>query len=255
MAHRAEHWRQLLAADADVALLQEAGEPLKEIAAVVDCGPQAWKTGGKGRPWRACVAGLNPAAHMTRFAPHPAEDAENGTFAVSRSGTVDAASVADPNTGESFTLVSMYAQWERQLNSLSSSWIYADAAAHRLISDLSVFIGHQRRHRIIAAGDLNLFHGYGDRGSSYWAARYQTVFDRMAALGLRFVGPQRTGSDGASLNVPTFRKRKGKPESATDQLDFVFASEEIAERVRVTAVDTPEAWGPSDHCMVRIDVR
>ena len=71
----------------------------------------------------------------------------------------------------------------------SSSWIYADAAVYRLISDISVFVGHQSGHRILAAGDLNILHGYGESGSVYWASRYATVFDRMRALGLSFVGP------------------------------------------------------------------
>jgi hypothetical protein len=35
----------------------------------------------------------------------------------------------------------------------------------------------------------------------------------------------------------------------------VFASTSIADRIEVRALNTPEAWGPSDHCQVVIDVR
>ena len=44
--------------------------------------------------------------------------------------------------------------------------------------------------RIIVAGDLHILHGHGEHGSEYWQARYQTVFTRMAAMGMPFVGPQ-----------------------------------------------------------------
>ena len=87
----------------------------------------------------------------------------------------------------------------------------------------------------------------------------------MAALGLRFIGPQTpVGGKQASpwpselpvesLNVPTFRTRKSKPETATRQLDFVFASEIIADRLTVRAANNEEEWGPSDHCRVFIDL-
>ena len=67
------------------------------------------------------------------------------------------------------------------------SWNIVDASVHRVISDLSLLIGKQRGHRILAAGDLSVLHGYGE--NDYWRKRYDTVFDRMKALGLPFVGP------------------------------------------------------------------
>lgn len=44
------------------------------------------------------------------------------------------------------------------------------------------------------------------------------------------------------------------PATASRQLDFVFASEAIAERVRVRAKNDVADWGPSDHCRVFIQV-
>lgn len=91
-----------------------------------------------------------------------------------------------------------------------------------------------------------------------------TVFDRMEAIGLRFVGPQSPNGMQAdpwpaelpadSKNVPTFRTHRGDPSTATRQLDFVFASESIADRVQTVALNRPEEWGPSDHCRIRIEV-
>ena len=117
---------------------------------------------------------------------------------------------------------------------LAVGWIYADGSVHRLISDISVFVGQQLGHRILAAGDLNILHGYGDHGSGYWASRYTTVFDRMRALGLSFVGPQAPAGRRAdpwpdelprtSHNVPTYYTTHQLPVTATRQLDFVFAS-------------------------------
>lgn len=46
----------------------------------------------------------------------------------------------------------------------------------------------------------------------------------------------------------------GKTAERTGQLDFVFASAEIASRIRVSARNEPEYWGPSDHCRVDITV-
>jgi endonuclease/exonuclease/phosphatase family metal-dependent hydrolase len=135
---------------------------------------------------------------------------------------------------------------------------------HRLISDLSVLIGQQSRHRIIVAGDLNILHGYGEDGSQYWASRYQTVFDRMEALGLPFIGPQSPDGRQASpwpeelpkgsRNVPTFHSNRQAPETATRQLDFVFAWAGLRGRVKTRALNEPLTWGPSDHCPVEIAV-
>jgi hypothetical protein len=55
---------------------------------------------------------------------------------------------------------------------------------------LSVFAGKNFRQDILVAGDLNVLHGYGENGDTYWAARYETVFSRLAALNFKFVGPQ-----------------------------------------------------------------
>lgn len=161
-------------------------------------------------------------------------------------------------------MVSMYAAREKPAAETRSPWIVAHASAHRLTSDVSLLVGSQRGHRIIAAGDrdLNLLYGHGENGSPYRARRYASVCDRMEAIGLRIVGPHSPNGVQAvpwpselpagSRNVPTYWTRRGDPASATRQLDL---SESVAERVVTGALNQPKEWGPSDHCRVRIELR
>jgi hypothetical protein len=179
---------------------------------------------------------------------------------VSRPGTITAAHVAVEGTIQ-FTAVSVYAAWERPFGRGRPIW--ADASPHRLLSDLSPLIW-DGKHPLVVSGDWNLLFGYGDHGDALAAARYKTVFDRAHALGLRFVGPQHPNGRLAdpwpeelprdSNCVPTFHNSRETPETATRQLDFVFASESIADRVRTVALNDPVDWGSSDHCRVLIEV-
>jgi exonuclease III len=135
-----------------------------------------------------------------------------------------------------------------------------------LLSDLAGIVKDSGSHRIIAAGDLNILHGYGDYGDSYWAARYATVFDRAETMGLKFVGPQAPHGRQASpwpaelpeesRNVPTFYTSRRGPMGATRQLDFVFASQSLADRLSARALNSdPDEWGASDHCRVAIELQ
>ena len=83
-------------------------------------------------------------------------------------------------------------------------------------SDLSALVTSQRGLASVA-GDLNILLGQGEQGSVYWQARYETVFTRMEAIGLPFVGPQHPHGEQCtpwpselpkdSRNVPTSRAR------------------------------------------------
>jgi endonuclease/exonuclease/phosphatase family metal-dependent hydrolase len=264
--HRNELWQDVAAADADVALIQEACAPPPALLARLDVDADSWRTeGSASRRWRTAVVGVRAGLTIDRIPARPLADAGPAELGVSRLGTLAAARVADPLTGEWITLVSMYAPWESAHSAAGGSWIFADASAHRLASDLSALVGRVRGHRIVAAGDLNCLYGYGEHGSAYWAARYRTVFDRFAAIGLPFVGPQ--APDGrqaspwpeelppASLNVPTYYTSRQTPASATRQLDFVFASLDLVPRLSVRALNDPGEWGRSDHCRIEIVLR
>ena len=214
-------------------------------------------------PWRTAVVGLSEQVKLKPISATSLELAESRDFAVSRPGTLAAAVVTAPDV-EPFTVVSMYSIWSKPHTSTGSSWIVSDASAHRLVSDLSAFIGQQQGHRIVAAGDLNILHGHGEHGSEYWAARYETVFARMEALGLPFVGPQAPHGRQAdpwpdelpadSRNVPTCHPPMGDPATATRQTDYVFASRGMTDSVAVRALNDPDEWGPSDHCRLAITV-
>ncbi len=185
------------------------------------------------------------------------EPIEEGAWAISLHGSMTA---ADVYVEDRFmlTAVSVYAPWE-----MAAGRGYADASAHRILSDLSALVAF-RQHRLVVAGDWNILRGYAENGSTYWKARYDTVFERAEALGLRFVGPQYPAGRQAepwpdelpldSRCVPTFHHNRQTPATATRQLDFVFVSPPVANAVDVRALNNVDDWGPSDHCRVLIDV-
>jgi hypothetical protein len=192
----------------------------------------------------------------------PAHDeSDYSALGVSRLGTLTAAKVLREDQ-ELFTIVSAYGAWESPPD--GSDLIYADASSHRLLSDLSALVTGRRGERVLVAGDFNILRGYGEHGSKYWGRRYDAVFDRAEAMGLRFVGPQAPHGRQAdpwpeelpsdSRNVPTFHHSRQTPQSATRQLDFVFATSDLVDRVSVRALNEPSEWGPSDHCRLAISV-
>ena len=113
------------------------------------------------------------------------------------------------------------------------------------------------------AGDWNLLRGYGENGDLYWKARYDTVFNRAEALGLQFVGPEHPNGcqanpwpDGFPATAFTYqpfttqdRSRQPQPGSSTSYSPRAS----IADHIKVRALNTPDEWGPSDHCQVLIE--
>ena len=111
----------------------------------------------------------------------------------------------------------------------------SDVSAHRIISDLSAFIGHvdPSKHRILAAGDLNMIYG-ANAGSLSLVDRERTVWARREALGLEFIGPQlpngrpvnspQPGVHDDTKNVPTYRTTWQSPADANCQFDDAIES-------------------------------
>ena len=259
-------WRELLEMDGDVALLQEAGSPPPDIPDQVKAGPAAHFGDGLFDRWPMVVK-LSDRVEVEWFRQvGPVSATAEDEIAVSGIGAIAAARIIPRDQATApFIAVSMYARWIAPHPSTGSSWMgYADGSAHRIISDLSAFIGRQRGHRILAAGDLNILYGYGENGSKYWAQRYDTVFARMEALGLEFVGPQHSHGRQAepwpdelpreSLNVPTYYPQGRSPATAQRQLDYAFASRGFHESVEVRAMNAVKEWGASDHCRLLIKV-
>jgi exonuclease III len=267
--NRVSLWEEVALLDADVALLQEAPKPPKSISSKVHIVTDGeWHTakGRKGsvRPWRTTIVGLSENVELIGRMTNQIGFSSSKDLMVSRPGILTIANVKLKKKEEIFTLVSMYGIWEITDISTSQNWRISDASVHRLISDISSLIGTQKGHKIIAAGDLNILYGYGELGSTYWKERYDTVFSRMKALGVSFAGPQYPNGEKAmvrpkelpkdSLNVPTYRSSIKKPESATRQLDYVFASDIIHSRMKVTALNSIKEWGLSDHCRILIEI-
>ena len=269
-------WRELVQmahdGDADVALLQEAGSPPGDLAGQIDYEDGVFWNRQLFDRWPLVVKLSDRVTVEPYRQVPPTGELGEDSIGVSGIGTIAAAKVIPHgNEDEAFVAVSMYASWLSAHPSTNrSSWIYSDASAHRIISDLSTFISHSdaakvgiAKHRILAAGDLNMFYG-----STGWRLslpdRDRTVWDRMQALGLEFLGPQQPHGRKAesdpddvppdTKNVPTYYHRGG-PEAAVNQLDYAFASRGFHEKVSVRAMNELEEWGSSDHCRLLIEVK
>ena len=258
-----------------MALLQEAGDPPPDLAHPFAYGNEDfWKGHAyEGRPIydRWClVVKLSDRVDVEWFrAVPPISEPGERDIGVSGIGSLAAARVTPRGQpeDEAFIAVSMYARWMKPHRSTGTPWQVgaSDVSAHRILSDLSAFIGHENpsRHRILAAGDLNMI--YGATGNSLsLPTREKTVWDRIAALGLEFLGPQTPDGWQPSApqpdvpphtkNVPTWLQPGRNPEAANRQLDYAIASRGFHERVGVRALNRADEWGPSDHCRLLIEV-
>lgn len=291
IATKHDAWRELVKMeDVDVVLLQEAGNFPYEVAHKVNTGPpESWDSrvwnadyerlwgkeklrerwGRAGLYDRWCkIVKLSDRVEVQWFKQiSPIGVVEEDEIAVSGIGTIAAARVTPKNGEPCFIVVSMYARWLGPHPSTNSSFSYPDGAAHNIISDISAFVANPdtTNHRIIAAGDLNMVYGVikGD-DKQLMTTRERSVWERMNALGLEFIGPNCPNGRQAhstpdylpsdSLNVPTYHSNQKSPESAVDQLDYAFASRGFHNEVRVRAMNEVDEWGPSDHCRLLIEV-
>ena len=263
-------WKELLEMEVDVALLQEASRVPPGLRRPVELGPQfPWE------PWDeslydrgAMVVKLSERVEIEWFKRvFPISVAMRDEIPVSGIGTIAAARVI-PGEAEPFIVVSMYARWIKPHVTTGTKWRvgYPDGSAHRIISDMSAFIGDidPSTHRILAAGDLNTIYGATDDNPLALPARDRTIFERMNALGLEFIGPQYPngrraeptpkGLPGDTKNVPTFYTTRQSPATAQNQLDYVFASRGFHRSVAVHALNGVDEWGSSDHCRIGIEV-
>lgn len=81
--------------------------------------------------------------------------------------------------------------------------------------------------------------------------RTPQTFSDMKSIGLSHLGPTQ----------PNYIQKplRERPETAWRFLNHVFVSDEIADRVTVTALKDPDEnsssfWGPSDHCRILIEI-
>ncbi len=263
IAHRDECWEEVLKSDYDIALLQEAHEPIMTIADDVLINPGEWRTAGySNRNWRTAIVKLSDRVNIEWINCKSIENAKEDDLAVSRTGTLAVAKITSIDGGEPLIIASCYTVWEKPMSTIKSDEIYSDASAHRLISDITGLMGAQRKHRILLAGDFNILKYYGEHSSKHWSDRYSSVFDRFEAIGIPFIGPAYPNGRQAqpwpeelpkeSSCVPTYYHNRQTVATATRQLDFVFASKGLDMTVR--ALNGIEEWGPSDHCKLEIKV-
>ena len=265
-------WYELLEMNADVALIQEAGKIPPDLLSSIDAGSKTtsdlWNDVDDSERWPLVVK-LSDRVRVEWFKRvlplYKATAADE--MVVSDIGSIAAARVI-PRDQEPFVAVSMYARWLRPHASTPTKWIagYSDASTHRIISDLAAFIGDldPGTHRILAAGDLNTVFESTDP-KLVLPDRDRTVFERMDAMGLEFIGPRypdgrRTdpippGLPVETKNVPTFYAPRARiPENAVHQLDYAFASRGFHHSVRTRALNSPDEWGSSDHCRIVIEI-
>lgn len=279
IAGRRKPWDELRQMkDADVALLQEALAPqllLEREIPEAHWDSHCWDSHWYESYWPPltdrwpAVVRLSDSVEVDHFTQvGPVNEIRCDQFAVSGIGTVAAARVRPKDGAEPFIVVSMYARWMNPHPSAGNDFGvgFADGSAHRIISDLSAFIGKvdPSSHRIIAAGDLNTT--YGARAAPNWTeARDDSIWTRMDALGLEFLGPQAPNGRQAkpqpdfmppdTSNVVTYYTgAQQDPAKADRQLDYVFASRGFHRNIRTRALNSVEDWGASDHCRLLIDV-
>ena len=280
--HIREPWYCLRDMDVDVALVQEACRVPKEVLSDIDTGPRehwdpsTWNSDWWDGRWPH-LSDRHSMVVKRRYSNvqvewfkqvGPISDVNDDEIAVSGIGTIAAARVIPP-AGEPFIAVSMYARWIKPHLSTGSSWKgYPDGSAHRVISDLSAFVGDvdPSSHRLLVAGDLNMIYQSSDHHPQAIDERCGGVFERMKAIGLELVGPQYPAGRKAnrsptayhepqdSKNVPTYYTSEESPKTATRQLDYVFASKGFHQRVTAHALNEVDKWGPSDHCRILIEV-
>lgn len=137
---------------------------------------------------------------------------------------------------------------------------------HRVISDLSDLVGSGEA--VLLAGDFNVTtqpYRSGDP-AGWWRRQDQTVFDRLAALGMidlvaAHLPEEHRGPEGCPCADPGCRhvrttRHMRQATSTPYQNDWAFASTAFAERVTsCRVVDEEVCWAASDHAPICPEVQ
>jgi exonuclease III len=242
MAHRVSSWEALAALEYDAALLSEARVP----STYRGCAQGGGDTKGADafpRPWATAIVSPH---RLTRI-----EDARakrygrplTVPFRNSRPGSWEAAVALMPS-GEDVTLVSLYGLMDER----------SDASVHRSLSELSGLLEDERYNkRLVLGGDLNIWTGWA-AGSAH-LARDRNVLDRIEAhglfdalAGLRDGPPQGCVCSLADACRHTRTRLDKKRPDVPYQMDYVFVSKAMKDRLTSCIAKTHEEWpSPSDH--------
>ena len=263
MAHSRRSWDALVEMpDVDIALLQEASRMPDDLCGRINVDRRLWddhrlwpgrQEAALGYP--SVVAGLSSKVNVRFIPTGPMRGPFSNDFYTCEWGTLGAA-VVTPSDGDEEIIVVSMAPYSNAFTHESGSPSRREpiGSLHGLISDLSRLVG--RRSRVIAAGDWDIYPCWSTYPTPIWnereALHFRTAFDRMRALGFRHVVPKGRRRDRG--DVVTYRSIGATPAAAWAQADYVFATENIADRVSARALNSPGDWGPSDHCRIVIDL-
>ena len=270
---REKPWRELvqMASDgaADVALLQEAGSPPGDVVDRIEYVDGVFWNRHLYDRWPLVVKLSDRITVEPYRQVPPTSDLGEEALGVSGIGTIAAARVTPrDNEEEAFVAVSMYARWLRPHPSTKSRWGvgYSDASAHRILSDLSAFIGHAdpTTHRILAAGDLTCSMGRPGRGCrcQHGTARCGIGCRRSGwsswVRRRRTGGARHRGQTTCRRTPRTCRRTTGLgPGRKPRSINWTTRSRRAGStrRCPVRAMNDIEEWGPSDHCRLMIEVK
>jgi hypothetical protein len=142
MKQKASNWYTVLDSKVDAALLQEASAPPDELwtELMLDMDGN-WSE--SGHFWRTAVAGVLKSGQLifTPIKTQPLGGIDPEALMVLRPGSMAVAVIKIKTSGEEINLVSMCSNWMNPIRQTGSRWIFADASAHRLTSDLNGLVG------------------------------------------------------------------------------------------------------------------
>ena len=264
---------------ADIAFLQEAGQPPSGLDPSIKLGCQA-----RWEPWKkrhygwfihvAAVARLSDRVELDWFKRVlPSKEPEYDEIPVSGMGTVAAARVRERDSDrEPFFAVSMSTEWLTPHPSTGSKW----GSAIRTPRPIGSFrtcprSSGTKTHRLTASWRR----ATSTSSTARWTptrTRSRPGTARSSSGCVRWAsnswgrGTRRDGALNQRRRVCCRTPRMsrlfipvhtGEPpaKSAWNQLDYVFASKGFHESVIVRAMNGVDEWGPSDHCRLLIEIK
>ena len=262
MAHSRKAWDALVQMeDVDIALLQESSRVPEDLRNRVAVDDKLWDDHRlwPGRHMAALgypsvVARLSDRVSVRFIASGPTGDAFSHDFYTSEWGTLGAAIVSPIDEDESLIVVSMaptptlsHASRARRVAASPSARCIGCSPIFRAWSAARVASSPRAIGSSTQAGVLIRLRS-GTNARHCISRRPSTGCRRWA---FAQVMPEGRRSDRG--DVVTFRSIGATPAEAWAQADYVFATENIADRVSACALNSPEDWGPSDHCRLVID--